>query len=161
MHRHLVFLTALAAPVAAQAQAQARGVEDPRAFVREMYARYGAVNDAPIPEPRYAYSARLGALFEAYDAWQRGHEDLVGSIDFDWWTNAQDWEIRDVSIVEFNFPGERKVIEAHWRSYDRRDSSRFFFIRENGRWVLDDVVNGSGRGEDGWTLSTLLQQRED
>ena len=119
------------------------------------------MNDAPIPEQRQAYSARLAALFEAYDAWQRAHEDLVGSLDFDWWANAQDWEIRGVSIVEFNFPGERKVIEAHWRNYDRADSSRFFFIRENGRWALDDVINGSGRGDDGWTLSALLQAREE
>lgn len=161
MTRHWLFPIALVAPAAAQAQAEQRGVEDPRAFVREMYSRYEAVNDAPIPEPRFAYSARLSALFEAYDTWQREHENLVGALDFDWWSNAQDWRISNLWLVEFNLPGERRMIEAHWRNYDREDSSRFFFIRENGRWVLDDVINGSGRGNDGWRLSTLLRQREE
>jgi hypothetical protein len=160
MHRPWLFLAALAAPAAVHAQAEAqRGIEDPRALVAEMYARYDAVNDAPIPEPRHAYSPRLRALFEAYDAWARAHEDLVGSLDFDWWANAQDWDISNVSIVEYSFGADRKVIEAHWRNYDRADSSRFFFIRENGRWFLDDVVNGSGGGGDGWTLSALLSAR--
>lgn len=159
MHRPWLYLAAFAAPVAAHAQPEQRGVEDPRAFVREMYERYRAVNDAPIPEPRYAYSARLTGLFEAYESWARAHDDLVGSLDFDWWTNAQDWQISNISIVEFSLPGERKVIEVHWRNYDRTDSSRFFFVREEGRWYLDDVVNGSGRGDNGWTLSTLLHER--
>ena len=137
-----------------------RGVEDPRAFVAQTYEGYRANPESPHPDPAYAYSDRLRGLFEAYEAWARSHDDLVGALDFDWWVNAQDWDIRQVSIIEHDFGPDRRVIEAHWTNIDRRDSTRFFFVRENGRWFLDDAVNGSGRGGDGWTLSELLRQRE-
>jgi len=153
------FIIALAALALAAFIDAPRGVDDPRAFVAETYAAYEREANAPPAEPAHAYSDRLRGLFETYEAWARSHDDLVGSLDFDWWVNAQDWTISRVSIVEFSFGPDRKVIEAHWTNYGRRDSSRFFFVREDGRWVLDDVVNGSGRGDDGWTLSALLRER--
>jgi hypothetical protein len=33
-------------------------------------------------------------------------------------------------------------------------------VREGGRWYLDEAVEGTGSGDDGWTLSALLQSRE-
>lgn len=153
------WILALAAFLTAAFTPPPAGVDDPRAFVAEHFAQYAAANDRPIAEPRYAYSARLGALFGAYDAWQAAHQDLVGSLDFDWWVNAQDWQISGVSVTETETSPDRRVVTARWRNYDRADSSRFVFLREHGLWVLDDVVNGSGAGDSGWTLSALLRER--
>ena len=152
------FIIALAAFALAAFTDAAGGVEDPRAFVAATYAAYEREANAPPAEPTHVYSERLRDLFEAYETWARSHDDLVGSLDFDWWANAQDWTISNVSIVEHSFGADRRVIEAHWTNYDRRDSSRFFFVRQDGRWFLDDVVNGGG-GDDGWTLSALLRER--
>ena len=145
------FIIALAAFALAAFTQEPRGVEDPRAFVPEVYRQLSSA--AP---PRRRSSTFTAA--SAYARFRRALDEAEGGEDrlsFDWWVNAQDWRISRVSIVEFSFGPDRKVIEAHWTNYDRRDSSRFFFLREDGRWYLDDVVNGRGRGEDGWTLSRL------
>jgi hypothetical protein len=166
--RYFLALTALAAaasaPVAAEPSrraAPAGGVADPRAFVAQVYGAYvrGHGERTP-PEPAYAYSDRLRRLFEAYNAYQAANRgELVGALDFDWWVNAQDWSLSRVAVTQIDTgPGARTVI-ARWNNGERADSSRFLFVRERGRWYLDDAVNGSGAGDDGWTLSALLRER--
>lgn len=145
---------------AAPALAQGRGVADPRTFVVATYARYQAHPDRPPPSQNYAYSPRLRRLFNAYDAWQRQHNDEVGAIDFDWWTNAQDYRIRNLSYRVINEGPNLRWIVARFDNYDRHDEVRFRFVREGRRWYLDDAMQGTGSGGDGWTLSALLQSRE-
>ena len=137
------------------------GLSDPRAFVAATYARYQASPNVPPPDQSHAYSPRLKALFGAYDAWSRQHEDLVGALDFDWWTNAQDYQIRNVALREIEEGPDLRWVVARFDNYDRHDEIRFRFVREGGRWYLDDAMQGTGRGEDGWTLSELLQRREE
>lgn len=135
-----------------------RGVEDPRAFVQGMFELYRAGPEAPIEWPVYAYSDRLKALFDGYDAWARQHDDLVGSLDFDWWVNAQDWELRSVELSEERHGPDRRTVVARFDNAGRQDMSRFHFVRDGGRWYLDDVSNGDA-ARDGWVLSQLLQER--
>jgi hypothetical protein len=151
-------LTVPAAAVAVPAHraAHVRGVDDPRAFVAQRFAGYRSGTDHVPPDPVWAYSPRLAALFRTYDAWQRRHNGEVGSIDFDWWINAQDWELSHVSVTQADTGPNARTVTAHWQNSGRADSSRFLFVRLGGRWYLDDVANGSGHGDDGWTLSALL-----
>ena len=151
---------AAAAAPAAHRTAQARGVEDPRAFVAQRFAGYRSGTDHVPPDPVWAYSPRLAALFRTYDAWQHRHHDEVGSIDFDWWINAQDWELSNVAVTAADTGPNARTVTAHWRNSDRDDSSRFLFVRIAGRWYLDDAVNGTGHGDNGWTLSELLRHPE-
>jgi hypothetical protein len=161
----LAGMPALGMAQAAQAptagtQAQARGVGDPRQFVEQTYARYRAAPNTPPEDPVYSYSDRLRSLFSAYDAWQRQHDDLVGSIDFDWWTNSQDWsDIRVTQLREERRGPNRRTIVARIVDMDVESVNRFQFVRQGNRWFLDDVVNGSGRANSGWTLSALLRER--
>jgi hypothetical protein len=145
------------ASATAATPAQGRGVADPRAFVEGQYRAYQTNTDTPVEAPTYAYSDRLKALFEDYDAHQNPNE--VGSIDFDWWINAQDWELHDVAVAEAESGPDAKTVTARFRNIDRREEVRFLFVRTGGRWYLDDAVQGSGHGGDGWTLSALLRER--
>ena len=137
-----------------------RGVEDPRALVAETYEAYRRNPDRPVPSPSFAYSDRLRALFDAYDAWQAGHQDLVGSLNFDWWMNAQDWAPVEPSLTEDQDGPDRRTVTARFSNYGTPVVNRFRFIRQSGRWYLDDVVNGDG-GAEGWVLSELLREREE
>lgn len=151
------------APAAAKAAAPAaaaRGVDDPRGFVERTYRNYMRGPDAPIEWPAFAYSDRLKALFDDYDRWQHQHQDEVGSLDFDWWINAQDWELSDVVVTDRPDGADRTTEIARFRNSGSAEEIHFLFVRQNGRWYLDDVVQGSGHGEDGWTLSALLRARE-
>lgn len=155
-----ILLAAMAALVATPALADRAGggVADPRAFVVNTYAAYARNSDATPAEQRSAYSARLAGLFADYDrAWSGGDE--VGSLDFDWWVNAQDWEISNVRVTQGENGPARRTVTAQWRNIDRTESSRFLFVRWHGRWYLDDVINGIGSGDHGWTLSALLRER--
>ena len=143
---------------AAQQQAE-RGVEDPLAFVAETYRAYRREPNGP-DWPAFAYSDRLRALFDAYDAWTAQHQDLVGSLDFDWWTNAQDWELGPVMLTETRERPDRRTITARFSNAGTPVVNRFIFVRQGTRWYLDEVVNGE-RGEEGWMLSDLLRQREE
>ncbi|HEY5711844.1 MAG TPA: hypothetical protein VIT38_08110 [Allosphingosinicella sp.] len=148
-----------AAAVAAPEPVQARGVEDPRAFVATMYAAYQRDPDRPGPDPSHAYSDGLRDLFAAYDAFYAGG-DLVGALDFDWWTNAQEWRLSHVAVTDEPGGGDRKTITVRFLNYDRADITHFNFVRVGERWYLDDVVNGTGSGGGGWMLSALLRTRE-
>jgi hypothetical protein len=149
-------LTGMAIAVPAHRAAHARGVDDPRAFVAQRFAGYRGSTDHVPPDPTWAYSPRLTALFSTYNAWQRRHPDEVGSIDFDWWINAQDWELSAVSVAQADNGPNRRVVTASWRNSGRADSTRFLFVRIGTRWYLDDAVHGTGHGDEGWTLSQLL-----
>ncbi|MEA3013165.1 MAG: hypothetical protein QOD42_1710 [Sphingomonadales bacterium] len=135
------------------------GVADPRAYVIEMYRFYQAEPNGSSPNSGVAYSRRLRALVNAYDEWTRQHGELVGALDFDWWTNAQDYSISNVAVTKRNPSRSRRWIVARFDNYDRHDEVRFLFIRQGRRWYLDDAVHGSGRGAEGWTLSALLRER--
>ena len=135
-----------------------RGVEDPRTLIAQTYEAYRLSPDRPVPPPSFAYSDRLRALFDAYDAWATKHDDLIGSLDFDWWMNAQDWEPVQPSLTESGDGPDRRTVTARFSIYGRPVVNHFRFIRQGGRWYLDDVVNGDG-GEEGWVLSELLQER--
>jgi hypothetical protein len=147
--------TAPAAP--AHRAAHARGVDDPRSFVAQRFAGYRSGTDHVPSDPVWAYSPRLAALSATYNAWQRRHPDDVGSIDFDWWINAQDWELSGVSVTQADTGPNARTVTASWHNSGTADSSRFLFVRLAGRWYLDDAVHGTGHGDDGWTLSALLR----
>jgi len=155
----LLLAFALLFAAAAPASAQRHGVPDPRAFVAATYARYQARPDVPPPNRARIYSPRLRHLFDGYDAWQRAHGDEVGALDFDWWTNAQDYRIRNLQLTRINEGPSLRWIVARFDNYDRHDEIRFRFVRLEGRWYLDDAMQGTGAGDDGWTLSALLQSR--
>jgi hypothetical protein len=131
------------------------GLSDPRAFVAATYARYRAHPDVPPPDRSFAYSPRLRALFAAYDRDLSGG-DLVGSLHFDWWTNAQDYRIANVRLSERRQGPGRMTITARFDNYDAHEEVRFLFVRVGHLWYLDDAVHG---GAEGWTLSALLRER--
>jgi hypothetical protein len=128
--------------------AAAQGFVDPTAFVRERFAIYER-GQVPQSWPDRPYSPRLARLFEALAAAEGGEE----RIDFDWWVNGQDFELAVVEVVLERSRGDRRTFLARWRNFGRADSSRFLFVRRQGRWFLDNVVNTTS----GWRLSELLR----
>lgn len=67
------------------------------------------------------------------------------------------WEISEPALTETNEGPDRRLITARFTNMGTAQTNRFGFVRANGRWYLDDVLNESG-GE-GWTLSALLRER--
>ena len=150
-----------AATAHAPAAAAQRGVDDPHAFVEQGYAAYRRCDFVRDSDIRYAFSDRLRGLFDGYADWQSRHSDTVGSMAFDWWMNSQDWQIGEVHLADGQDGPDQMTISAQFQNLERQVVNNFMFVRQNGRWYLDDVINGDGGGEglEGWTLSALLSER--
>jgi|GEM_PF-562902 len=135
----------------------ARVIADPGAFVSEVYANL-VRNDGYAP-PTDIYTPRLQALWDGMLKDQAAGDE-VGPIDFDFWTNAQDWRLHDVKVTVrevFRRP-DRKVVTARFKNEDRAEDLRFYFERDGANWRLDDVRSV---GKEAWTLSLLLKYQWD
>ncbi len=148
MRSLLIALALLLTPVAAVAQTVG---DEPPVFVAQVYDRLA--NDGDYDAPDALYTPRLLALWQDM---RRDSGDGIGRLDFDYWTNAQDWRLSDISIGSAYVDGrdDRMIVTANFKNADRPERIRFYFEKVGGQWRLDDVASELG---DPWTLSTLLR----
>lgn len=128
---------------------------DPAKFVSGVYSHYAANerrSTAYVP-PDDIYTPRLKALF-AEDKRRAGGE--VGCIDFDFWTNAQDWGLRNIHVTSRDVAQhpDQKVVIATFVNLGEPQEIHFDFQKIGGRWLLDDVHSLKNQP---WTLSKLLK----
>ncbi len=126
-------------------------VEDPVKFVEGVYNKLATLKD--YREPDDIYTPHLSRLF-ALEKKDAGGE--VGRMDFDFWTNAQDWKLSGVSVKGFAVEGSksREIVVAKFKNGERKETIRFYFEQRDEGWKLDDV---SSAGADPWTLSLILK----
>jgi len=148
---NVVFLAAcLTFP--AIAHAAATKISDPAKFVADVYAHYAKVKD--YSPPTDVYSPRLAALF-ALDTKEAGGE--VGRIDFDPWTNAQDFQISAVSVKAqpVDNTKDREIVVAKFKNIGKPETILFYFEKAKSGWQLDDMQ--APGGDQPWTLSVILK----
>ncbi|HYD14116.1 MAG TPA: hypothetical protein VEC11_14815 [Allosphingosinicella sp.] len=127
------------------------GVADPMAFVAARYGEYQHGNRT-IALDSYA-STRLRRLLHAFDE-AAGGEELDGA---DFWIDGVDWRLAGLDLaLEPRRRPDRQTVTARFRNLSRPVLLRFHFVREGGRWFLDEVVRPGRRG---WTLTGRLARR--
>ena len=133
-----------------QTAAFATDVPDPVAFVKNVYARIA--KSATYEPPGDIYTPRLKALF---DEDKRRANGEVGCIDFDFWTNAQDWHLKNVEVTGKPVPGkqDRMLVVATFVN-GTPQQIQLDFEKVGGKWLLDDARSMAGER---WTLSKLLK----
>lgn len=127
-------------------------IEEPVGFVRGVYEKLAS--DPNYAAPEDIYSPRLGALV-ALERKEAGGE--VGRMDFDFWTDAQDWKLTDISVSGQPVEGakDREVVVAKFRNGDRKEEIHFYFEKLSwAGWKLDDARSFTNEG---WTLSLILK----
>jgi hypothetical protein len=129
-------------------------INDPEAFVRDIYKRFAAsqAGSGDYTPPADFYSPRLKALFVRDEKWAKGE---VGCLDFDFWVNGQDYQLKNVRVSSrpvADHP-DRILVIATFLNLGTMNEIHFDFQRIAGKWLLDDVQ--SVRGER-WTLSKIL-----
>ena len=125
-------------------------VSDPLATMKTLYAKLEK-DDFSMELP---LSARLNALM-ALDTKEANGE--VGRLDGDYFINAQDAKVSNVSITSReveNAPG-RRIIVARFKNFDKAMENHFFWEKTKAGWVLDDVRYLDAK--DGYTLSLMLK----
>ena len=130
-------------------------IDDPVKFVSGVYAKLQVANPKnDYREPEDIYTPRLAALFALAEKEAAGE---VGRIDFDFWTNSQDFELKDVKVRGQAVEGakDREVVIATFKNVGRPEEIHFYFEKDKSGWKLDDARSMSG-GET-WTLSLILK----
>jgi hypothetical protein len=146
-----------AAPLAA-------ATPDPVAVVNSIYkggdSRGAAFGLDPAERKQY-FTKSTVALWDKADAISNPNGDEVGAIDFDVSTNTQGAYVKSYSIVSKKAAAKtatvvvKLVLDNWFRPSPEDDIIRYFFVLEDGRWMIDDV--GSTNHGKGWTLLELLE----
>src|SRR5580658_2588485 len=133
--------------------APAPKIDDPVAFVKEVYGHYAAhKSGTDYTAPDDIYTPRLKALFVRDEKWAKGE---VGCLEIDFWVNGQDYELKNVRVSSSPVAGhpDRMLVIATFSNLGTAEEIHFDFQQIAGKWLLDDVH--SVRGER-WTLSKIL-----
>ena len=128
-------------------------IDDPKTFVTQVYRRFVAAQSShsSYTPPENIYTPRLKKLL--LEDKRKAHGE-VGCIDFDFWINAQDWEITRLAITSTDKSNERETVVAKFVNIGEPQEMHFDFRRISGRWLLDDVHSLSSPP---WTLSEILK----
>jgi hypothetical protein len=146
-------VVALAASLALSDPVPMQGVMDPVAFMAAHYADYQRGQRSRHALDTYA-STRLMRHLDAFEAAMGGEE--LDSLDV-WIDDEDDWALSGLGLaLEPGRRPDRQIITARFRNEGRPVLLHFHFVREVGRWYLDEVVKP---GRDGWTLTQRLAIR--
>jgi len=161
LSRRLILVLAFAAAVA-PAPALAQGPE-PAAIVKSIYGKrdpYGAAASLEMRAlHRRALSKSLAALWKRSDDNTPKEDEPVPGFDISSNSNAR--EVSHATVKVERQDARRATVAA--RLFDKvpmiahpasNDIVRYDFIRENGRWVIDDVRSTIDDKE--WSLKGLL-----
>ncbi len=157
---------ALATPAKAEEPGQCELVKSevaPLEFTRNLYGVAQADLDACLPLPeRLPYSKRLAAAFAAEEARIDTYQEPIGRLDFDYVVDGQDALITEVEIKEYDVRGgipadpDRKVVTAKFKNFGAPVSLSYYWVKEDGAWVVDEVVSDGSPDNRGWVLSLIL-----
>lgn len=146
----------VAMAAACPALAWATEIGDPVEFVQSVYRHIAASEPSarePYTPPDDIYTPRLKARFDA-DA--RRAKGEVGCVDFVFWINGQDSELKNVRVSRRPVPGgpaDRMMVIATFLNGTPQEI-HFDFQKIKGKWLLDEVHSFK---EIPWTLSALLK----
>ena len=127
-------------------------IDDPKAFVSDVYRRLSATHpsDSYSP-PDDIYTPRLAKLFR--DDRRKAHGE-VGCLEILFWVNGQDYVIKNLAITSADQGPDHKTVTAKFANIDRNEEIRFDFVRTGQRWLLDEVHSSAATP---WTLSEILK----
>lgn len=116
-------------------------IDDPKNFVLDIYRRLGTESrDSSYMPPEDIYTPRLAKLF-AEDRRRSKHE--VGCVDFVFWVNGQDWTITNLTVTSSEDSRQQRTVIAKFQNMGTPEEIRFIFLRNSGRWLLDEVQSAT------------------
>lgn len=136
----------------AWSQANAESAVD---TIKALYAKPAGAADAPF------LSRRLKRLFEAQRARARRTSDVLPGLDFDYACGCQDYDEAFKQTLRYELAGltpRTAEVTAHFSLFGAPRAIVYRLVKENGRWLIDDIAGTVGPGAD-WRMSRLLRTR--
>ncbi|HSK73536.1 MAG TPA: DUF3828 domain-containing protein [Pyrinomonadaceae bacterium] len=72
------------------------------------------------------------------------HQEEVGVIDFDPFYNAQDIEIKNLSVGKAQIEGEKATVAVTFNNYSQKETVTYLLAKKNGAWKISDIRYKSG-----------------
>jgi hypothetical protein len=151
--RPFLFAIFLLAPCSA-----APAADDPVAAIRAIYDAYVVAEktgkDAPDFLTQSFYSVRIkGRIAEMRKSCVEGSQC---GPDYDFLIDGQDYQLRNLRIVQRSRDAGKAVVEAKFSNLGAASDKVFMMIREGESWKIDEIENASG-GTPG-NLTNLLNE---
>ena len=124
---------------------------DPTSAITAIYKAYQTTSDA-APDVGAVYSHRLQQLIDADR--KNTPEGEVGKIDWDVFVDGQEWEIKELNVALVSEAADRAQVSAKFNNFAEPKEILFDLVREDGRWLVDDVQSTAKGGR--WTMSKIL-----
>lgn len=148
--RSLVTMLGMLAALAALPVQAAPVFENAKGLVEYAYAPY---ENGTFPEDiTELFSPTLKQLWDEMAA--RSEEADAPIIDFDPFTNAQDYELSELVIVDPVVNGDQAMVAASFLNFGGPQEMRFTLVRRAEGWKIDDIEAVGGEYQ--WRLSELL-----
>ena len=132
----------------------------PTALIESIYRLYIKTdkNSTKTPDQytRAWYSAKIRAKIAEIEKACKKREDICWP-DSDFLVDGQDFEIRDLKVREVARTDRDATVEAKFRNFAEPHAMTFTLVRENGRWVIDEMVGRSKDNPEGYKLSEFLK----
>ena len=141
-------------------------VNDPVAIVTAIYTRAakgkgdaggGFVIENKAAKAKYLSKSLISLWAQADAHTPKGD---VGPVDFDPVTNSQEPDVKSFTVVTEKLEADRAVIAVTIvgrgapRAHSVDNTIRYNFVREAGRWKIDDI-SGTSDGE-AWSIRQML-----
>ncbi|MFL0354894.1 hypothetical protein ACI5KX_00325 [Erythrobacter sp. GH1-10] len=103
----------------------------------------------------------LEKAFADEEARKEEYDEPIGRLGFAWEVNGQDAIITNARVKTYEVIGqgkddpERQVVTAYFDNFDQPQVLDYYFVREDGRWALEEVVSVTPGRE--WVLSLMLR----
>jgi hypothetical protein len=102
--------------------------------VAYIQARYA---DDPEPGDKARYSPRIEKLWAQCNEREKKTGDPC--MDFDIWTNAQDWEIKKLKIEQTGSGADSASVKASFDNYDRHETIGYDLLKDKKGWMVDEI----------------------
>ena len=135
--------------VEARAQAST-GDADPAVWLRKVYELYHRAERSLSPNNQPSTglvvkraSKSLAALFER-DADCVAEGKGTCALDWDFVIDGQDWKLSNVQVGPAVVTGDKATVTVRFKNFVSCVNV-YFFVREDGRWKVDDIETQSGK----------------
>jgi len=129
---------------------------EPKALIESIYQLYVKSGPGSTKTPdqytRSWYSARIRAKINHIDKVCKKAEDMCWP-DADFLVDGQDYEIKGLAVKELSRSDSKATVEAKFRNFTSPRTMTFSLIKENDRWVIDEMK----ARPTGYTLSGYLK----
>jgi hypothetical protein len=124
--------------------------DDPAGLIAYAYAPY---ESDEFPEDiTELFSPTLKQLWDK--SAERSEEMEMPIIDFDPFTNAQDYQISDLIVADPIVSGDEASVVVSFLNFSEPQELRFTLVRRAEGWKIDDIESLAGAFT--WRLSELL-----